>query len=644
MNIVKRVADGLRVDPEGVLRKLGVKYTRDGQAGIMGDLWGKEGKSARVEFQGEKRGMVYDFAAGEGCDMLTLWKNIRGLTLPEAIGEAKQFLGIEERESEWGKKKYSKFSDKSKQKLAPLLPDNSDIVSGWLRSRGIENGTIRKFGIEAIDTGHGWAAVFPHKDLKGELVNCSYRMIEEKKIWQEKGCAPTLFGWHTIGQKEFDGGNLLICEGHIDALTWWQAGVPVLSLPAGSGMTWIEQDWDLLDLFENIYLSMDEDEAGEKHMGEIVRRLGSWRCLKVKLPRKDANDVWRECPDPKQVLIGAMFEAKPLKPEKVVSLYDIRQEIDEVITPRQKLERVVKHRHLTVSDGGLLFRFGSVSVWTGYPGAGKTTLLSWVASMDVMRGEKVFLASLEMKGEVTAATFVKQLTGEERPDGPRIEEALGQIKDSAFLFREMGGSDCWELLDAMEYCCHRYGCTVFIIDNLMMIKSKSMDERFEWQVKWLSKLIEFSRRNEVHTHLVAHPRKVDEEEPPKMFDILGASQIAGLVDNVVAVHRRFGRDGGLKQGSVEVYSRKNRDDGWTGKLRLNFDKGTQRFSLYTLQTEVSELHKDNERRRTPDRGNQADSRRGESIEGSAENDRTEPGEDAGAIRRPEQGEFLEEAD
>lgn len=579
MSLFKRVGEGLRKIPEDVLRHLGIQYTKHGRIAHIGDLYGGAGKSTQIELDGDKIGLCKDFSTGEGTDMLGLWKNVRGLSLYEAMEQAREWLGIEDLDKRFDKRQYQQFQPESAKQLAALDPNYLDVVSSWLISRGIDRETIRRFDVQAREYSGEWVAVFPHKSPTGELVNCSYRSVINKKIWQEKGCAPTLFGWHTLTSEEIDQGAVVLCEGHIDALTWRMAGWPVLSIPSGSAMTWIEHDWDFLEVFTHIYISMDSDAAGREHMEKIVNRLGRWRCFQVTLPKKDANDVRQSMEDWAEVLGKSIGTAQLMQPKKVVELSECEAEINDILNPVQGLD-VFQHRDLIGrwdTKEGFVFLPGDVTVWTGYPGHGKSTVISWLMSLEVKAGRAVFVGSFEQASGITGATFLKQYRGQDRLSIEEVSTSLQAVKHRFYLFREVGGSDAWEVLEAMKYCFHRFGCTEFVIDNLMLLKAERMDDAFKWQLDWLQAVIDFANECKVHVHLVAHPKKTDEDNAPRMYDILGASQIPGLVDNVAAVYRVTPKksDGPKK---VEIYSRKQRNGGWVGRVSLFFDRGTQTFS------------------------------------------------------------------
>jgi twinkle protein len=58
----------------------------------------------------------------------------------------------------------------------------------------------------------------------------------------------------------------------------------------GAKQQWIEYEYHNLDRFDEIWLSLDNDEVGREAAKEIARRLGEHRCRMVELPHKDINE------------------------------------------------------------------------------------------------------------------------------------------------------------------------------------------------------------------------------------------------------------------------------------------------------------------------------------------------------------------
>jgi twinkle protein len=114
---------------------------------------------------------------------------------------------------------------------------------------------------------------------------------EGKKVeWRDpKGGRNILFGMCSpiVEAAVANGGELTICEGELDAVTWAHYGYAAVSVPAGAKYTrWIDLCWDWLQRFKQIHVSFDEDAAGRMKVVEIVTRLGMARTDIIRLPEK----------------------------------------------------------------------------------------------------------------------------------------------------------------------------------------------------------------------------------------------------------------------------------------------------------------------------------------------------------------------
>ena len=81
-------------------------------------------------------------------------------------------------------------------------------------------------------------------------------------------------------------------------------------------------------------------------------------------------------------------------------------------------------------------------------------------------------------------------------------------------------------------------------DNLMTARLAASERDFyRAQGTFTGRLVEFAKRNEVHVHLVAHPRKTDRERPLDADDVGGS----GEVTNARITHSRSSVSLGLRQ-------------------------------------------------------------------------------------------------
>jgi twinkle protein len=225
-----------------------------------GSVSGEPGGSLSVRLTGAKAGIWKDFASQEGGDLIDLWAAVRNCSIGEAMAEAKGYLGINDTMPE---RPVKHFAVPAKPKTA--IPVS--VVRSWLMDRGLTEETIEAFKVREVQRNGSTWALFPYL-RDGVYINGKYRNPTDKKgMGQEKDAEPCLFGWHLITPKAR---TIVITEGEIDAMTLHQAGVPALSVNAGSGNhQWIENDWDRLQRFGEIVICFDHDEAGEKGAAEV---------------------------------------------------------------------------------------------------------------------------------------------------------------------------------------------------------------------------------------------------------------------------------------------------------------------------------------------------------------------------------------
>src|SRR5690606_12185004 len=225
------------------------------------DVTGTAGKSLGVHLSGDKAGVFCDFASGESGDLLDLWAATRGCDIATAIREAKDYLGYRD---------VSLNGAKPTAKPIPRPDGLSKIgpaVTHWLRE-------VRKLSPEAIDAyklvERNGAVAFPYLLPAGSLAAMKFRSIAEDKYCAQTGGSKVLFGWQAIKPTAR---SVVLVEGELKALAWWDYGFDALSVPFGGGeggkQDWIALEYDRLSRFDLIYLAMDADEPGRKAAEEI---------------------------------------------------------------------------------------------------------------------------------------------------------------------------------------------------------------------------------------------------------------------------------------------------------------------------------------------------------------------------------------
>jgi len=547
-----------------------------------GDLAGGSGKSLKVALDGEHAGRWRDWAGGDESkgDLLDLWRETRSLTPGEAVKQAKDFLGIVELQPE-RKRSYGAPPQEGTQPLTKSSPAYRYLSV----ERDLAPSTLNRFKVET----QGDTIAFPCYSPSGTLENRSYRTLprdgERKKVWQEKGCAPCLFGWHALPPSAFDTRTVLLCEGQIDCMTWHQWGIAALSIPNGSGGTWIEHEWDNLAVFDHLYLSFDMDGAGAENLDKTMLRLGQHRCLVVSLPHKDANDcLLKGCTDEDaQQWIAA---ARPPSVSGLVKATDLRKRLLEEIRPKPEPFTLPMFRIRWPHDG-LWFRPGEVTVWVGTTSAGKSTFLNFLSTALIAFEMPVFIASMEVRAEVTLRRMMSPYAPADSLTNESAERFLNHVGHMIIFADVVGYIKQDKLLEMMRFAFQRYGVSHFIVDSLMRIEG--LEEDYPAQGTFLNILQEFAKSSGAHIHLVAHAKKIGTDARPSTNDIKGSSLIGNNADNVIAITRNPEKDKLAKDGTLspedrmsmhdtEIRVEKQRETGWARSFFLRFNPITYSFT------------------------------------------------------------------
>jgi twinkle protein len=536
---VKDISVKLADRCDEVVRFLLPAGKQHGQLWEAGGTNGHSGKSLKVHLTGAHIGSWCDWADSEKGDLLDLWSAVKGIPLPDAIREAKDFLGI--RDEIIPAKTYSK-----PEKQHPAIVANGRVMQWMVTERKLEPSIVNRYRISGC--AEHQAVVFPSYSPQGELLNHSYRTLTaEKKVWQDKGCAPSLWGWHGISEAAWEKRTILICEGQIDAMTWAQWGVEALSIPNGGGRTWIDYDWHNLEAFETIYLSFDMDGKSDENLRETISRLGKHRCRIVKMPEKDANDALkagRTADDAKAWL--AASEYLPVK--QLVDPTKFAAQVAERFFP-SRAEALGLAIPQTVHKNprkSFRFRNGELTLWTGTTGHGKSTFLNLAAIMLALQGqEPALIFSMET---APPEVIYRQMLGVNMKPGNQAEVRSGidSIAKHVLFYDKVGGIEQDELFEVMSYARARFGVRDIVIDSMMRVGA--LEEDYPAQTKFTIRCVTFARETGCRIHLVAHPRKSAGDSSPRSQDISGSGNIRNNADNVLVLWRNVEKERKIEEG------------------------------------------------------------------------------------------------
>jgi len=226
---------------------------------------------------------------------------------------------------------------------------------------------------------------------------------------------------------------------------------------------------------------------------------------------------------------------------------------------RLKLNAKLKKTYLpwTKCNESFYFRRGEVTVWAGQNGHGKTDLTTQIALSLLGQGEKVCVASFEMKPVTTIGRMARMfsMTNPFSPefqgnDGIEILNTLyddfGQwTTDRLWLYDQTGTARPETVLGMVKYCAKELGITHIFIDSLM--KCVKAEDDYNGQKSFVDELCAMAKDCDVHIHLVHHLKKPAKEgDKPDKHDTKGSGSITDQVDNLFMVWRNKPKEDDLR--------------------------------------------------------------------------------------------------
>lgn len=119
------------------------------------------------------------------------------------------------------------------------------------------------------------------------------------------------------------------------------------------------------------------------------------------------------------------------------------------------------------------------------------------------------------------------------------ERLISYYRDKFWLFDNNAifeANQADSILQVFTTVARRYGCKLFLVDN-MMTSLSDLDEETKAQGRFANALKRFANRYQVHVLLVAHPRKTKAGESLRQDDIGGSSATIRLADSAIVVER-----------------------------------------------------------------------------------------------------------
>ena len=468
----------------------------------------------------------------------------------------------------------------------PLIKtaDLSQEALDYMNNRKITVQTLRDWQVKQRDWNGKPCFVFQYFDENKELQFVSYREI--KKDGLKGGCEqdtmPILWGvWHVDPVKP-----VVIVEGQIDALSVWEAGYKnIVSVPNGANnFTWIDNCWDWLQQLQEIIIWADNDTPGRKMANELQIRLGKYRTKVFTHRRKDANDVL--CHEGKAAIMNFIESAIKQTP---AGLLDMSQVEIKTANTDEGIPTGFYSLDYEIED----LQPEQLTILVGRNGEGKSTWSSQVICNSIDNRIPVFLYSGEMSPQRILNWLYRQAIGNKRqyltftqgkykPKADIRPDALAALRKwSANMFYTFDKTvfnvrkNTSDLFEVMGTAARRYGCKLFIIDNLMSALEDSADSANADQSNFVQRCKDFAEAYRVHVILVCHPNKNKGRDMPlEKEDISGSSHIANKADIILSIERQYKLD---KDCDAKLRLLKDREGGRYIEVMLMFQESTKRL-------------------------------------------------------------------
>lgn len=476
----------------------------------------------------------------------------------------------------------------SKQKIKPMrnFTTYDNLTCSSISDRGITYNTALAYGVKQDDKNH----YYPYYDMDNVIAGLKVRGVSDKSFSiQGDWKATTLFGQQKFAK---GGRNVTIHEGELDALAGFQmAGskYPHVSVRNGASAALkdCKANYEWLNSFENIYLSFDSDEAGQKAVNEVAELFGSkCKILKHAQGYKDACDYLKAGKSAEYVSLW--WNAEQWTPDGIIAGSSLWEEVTKPVEKSLAL-----YPWGGVNDLTYGIRPAELITVTAGSGLGKSQFLREILWHLLKTTDgKIGCMFMEESVSKTAKSIMSLYANKplHLPDVPISQEELKDAFDNTlatdrlFFWDNFGSTDIDNVVNRIRYFAKAADCKYVFLDHISMVVSaqsngderKSIDEL-------MTKLRMLVQETGICLIAVSHLKRPEskggheEGAATSLSQLRGSGSIAQLSDIVIGLVRNAQADDPIERNTTKVSILKNRFSGLTSPhcaaLLYNRDTG-----------------------------------------------------------------------
>lgn len=242
----------------------------------------------------------------------------------------------------------------------------------------------------------------------------------------------------------------------------------------------------------------------------------------------------------------------------------------------------------------IAFRPGEVTLWAGVNGHGKSAVSGMCAVSLMTQGEKVGVASFEMKPVKTLDRMTRQFAAQDldcvhHDEVPVIREILDDFRaqsvDKLWFYDQQGTVTPQKIVAVVRYMCKVLGIKQVFVDSLM--KTVKNEDDYNGQKYVVDEFCAIAKDYGSHIHLIHHLRKGGKEsDMPDKSDVKGSGAITDQADNLLLVWRNKPKEDEIAAGkfakqeepdALVICKKQRNGTGWEGPIKLWFHKPSMQY-------------------------------------------------------------------